>query len=337
MDQITFFSSYSSEALSTFRSLVEQHHRFAICTHMGSDYDSVGSSSGLYLFLKTLNKEVYNIFPTAPSQNFRWIKGMEDCLVYEESQKKLIEETLTNTEVLFCLDFNDLKRLDKLSDFVESLHIKKVLIDHHQNPTDEFTNNLAKIGASSTSELIYDLIRSMAKVPFHPEILKALYAGIISDTGGFQYNTTQASTHRIAAEIISYLPDHTKVYEKISSDFTLAQFQFFQNIFLHHSRLVREDTIIQWISIDDYGKYGVTQDDTEGLVNYPMRIQSIVNSVLIKQTEPNFFKLSFRSKEENILEIAKKFEGGGHKMAAGGRYIGNLSDLIEKIVAAFEL
>ena len=307
--------------------------RVIVTMHQKPDGDAMGSALGLYHFLKALGHSVTVISPTNWANFLDWMPGIEQVVDFEknrEKSKKLISET----EILFCLDFNILHRTKNMEPFLADATCCKVLIDHHQQPQEsEFTYGISDTSKSSTCEMVYDLIINSGHANLlNSEIAECLYTGVMTDTGSFRFPSTTASVHTMVAKLKETGLNHTKVHDHIYDNFLENRLRFIGYALLNRMEVLYEyNAALMYITRPDLNRFDIKTGDTEGLVNYLLSIQGIKFGALVIDRDEER-KWRFRSKGNfDVNEFARKhFEGGGHKNAAGGRSSDNLESTIKK-------
>lgn len=306
---------------STLKDLFDSPKRVAITTHRSPDGDAIGSSLGLWHFLKKEGHDASVIIPDAAPAFLHWMEGSEQIIDNEkdpETSKTIIE----NADVIFCLDYNRLERVAAVGDLIRESRATQILIDHHIDPSTEFDHILSDTSASSTSELIYRFAISLGwKEHLDKPIAECLYAGIMTDTGSFKFSSTSAETHRITSELMDagLVPD--KVHSAIFDTNTFDRLQLLGYALskkLEHDSQ-RGVSIIS-LSLSEKNRFRYQKGETEGLVNYGLSIKGTRMAVFLSE-ELNMTKCSFRSKGDLDVNVIARtwFNGGGHKNAAGGR------------------
>lgn len=307
-----------------------------ILTHRKPDGDAMGSSLALWHFLKQIGLDVQVITPTDYPENLHWLPGNDSVLEYPkdtETAARLIDET----DLLFCLDFNALSRIEDMGGLARESKSYKVLVDHHQQPEDFADWAYSDTGASSTCELIYDVIVGLGGELTY-DIAVNLYTGILTDTGSFQFSATTAKVHRISADLIELGVKPEVVYELIYNSFRKNVLQFYGYCLDRRMRLIHSDEVAYMaLSMNDMQRFHIGTGGTEGLVNFPMKISSVKMSALFKEDKDRI-KISFRSKGDiDVNKIAREhFNGGGHINASGGAWFGSLEEAVARFIDIFE-
>jgi len=303
-----------------------------ITTHHKPDGDALGSTLGLYHILSKLGIKATVITPTDYSESLAWLPGDNTITNFEESPDT-VKNLLNAADIIFCLDFNVLTRINELGNLINEAQKPIVLVDHHQNPEDFYTYAYWNNEASSTCELIFEWARdNFGLESIDKNAVTCLYTGLMTDTGNFQYINTRANAHVIAAQMMEIGVDHVNIYERIYHVFSVNRSRLF-GYCLYKKLEILEDckTALIYLDRNELEEFNVVTGDTEGLVNFGLGIKGIVLSVLIiDRTEK--VKMSFRSKGDfKVNEFAGKFfNGGGHFNAAGGASEGPLEDVVAK-------
>jgi phosphoesterase RecJ-like protein len=319
--------------------LIELPKKIVITFHQKPDADAMGSGLGLYHFLIQFGHTVTVISPTNWPAFLSWMPGANKVLDYEMQTDKA-SLVLKEAEWIFCLDFNVLNRTKKMESFLASFAGTKILIDHHQQPQlDAFDYGISDENKSSTAEMVYDFIVAAGySEKINNDVAECLYAGVMTDTGSFRFNSTSSSVHRMIAELKDKGLQHSKIHENLFDNFLEGRFRFFGNILLNRMQVFYEyNTALIAIPQADLIKYNVKTGDTEGLVNFPLSIKGIrLAAVIIDRGDER--KSSFRSKGGfDVNTFARKyFNGGGHFNAAGGKNTEPLDEVIQKFKAAMK-
>ena len=311
----------------------------AITMHQKPDADAMGSTLGLYHFLKQFGHEVLVISPTNWARWLNWMDGVSEVLDYELHKTKA-DAYLDRADWLFCLDFNHMDRTKSLAPKLKSINCTKILIDHHQQPDEaSFNYGVSNIGKSSTCQMVYDfIVQSSHRDKINIPISECLYAGVVADTGSFRFSSTHADVHHMVAALKEQGLDHTKVHEALYDNFLENRLRFLGHVLCNRMEVYYEyNTAMISIPKADLLKFDIKTGDTEGLVNYPLSIQGIkLVGLVIDRDEER--KWSFRSKGNfDCNTFARKyFEGGGHFNASGGRDSESLQETVKKFKQAIK-
>jgi len=330
------------QKLESLRELLEIPKKVVITTHYKPDADALGSSLGLANYLLKKGHQVQVISPSDYPEFLNWMEGQEDVINYELGDKKQCTGLIEEADIIFCLDFNCLNRINDLGDIVGASGGLKVMIDHHPEP-DHFADfELWNTEAAATAELVYELITKFNDRQYIDQgIAECLYAGIMTDTGQFKHPNTTKNVHLVTADLIELGADIAKVGRLIYDNNSLDRLKFTGYALSKKLRVLKKlRTAYFWISSEDLKKYNSKTGDTEGLVNYALSLKGVVFSAVIIE-RPETIRISLRSKGDfSVNDFARDhFSGGGHPNAAGGKSDLSLEETVEKfenIVKTYE-
>ncbi|MEM8894950.1 MAG: DHH family phosphoesterase, partial [Bacteroidota bacterium] len=202
--------------IEAFHEAISTPQRIVITTHIKPDADALGSSLALANYLLAKGHDVKVISPTNYPVFLNWMKGHKDVLIFNEGGEAESAELVARADMIFCLDFSSLNRIEDLGALVKKSGALKVLIDHHLDPEDFADFVLWDTKAAATAELVYELIRMLKDLDeITPEIAECLYAGIMTDTGSFKHSSTSSRVHRIVAGLIDRGADVSMVSKLI--------------------------------------------------------------------------------------------------------------------------
>lgn len=323
--------SVPSDAVGSLRTLLQGCGRIVIVTHYNPDGDAVGSSLGLAHALERESVQVDVVLPNAPPGNLQWMPGYQKTLNLERDGDKALN-TVRNSELLFCLDFNRSDRVGKLEEVMLSVK-PKVLIDHHQDPGSFTDVTFSNTQAPATSEMIFDILVALGMEDrIGVEAATCLYAGIVTDTGSFRFRSTSPHTMRVAASLMERKVDVDAVHTAIMDDSGVDRLRLLG--FTLNERLeVLPDLGAAYIALaqPDLERFRYKPGDTEGFVNYGLSIRGTRIAALFIERDGQV-KISLRSKGDlPVNRFAQEhFDGGGHTNAAGGRSTEGLKAAVAK-------
>lgn len=290
--------------------------------HERPDGDCVGSVMGLYLYLKKVcpNAKV-QVLLEKPADIFSCIKDIDE--IHSDFTTEV-----EKFDVFFALDTAK-ERLGEAEKYFDQA-VKKINIDHHVSNSGSGDMNYIVPGASSTSELIYDLIED--KSALDEEIARALYIGIIHDTGVFQYSNTSPSTLRAAAELISYGLDFSKLIEETFYEKTYVQNQILGRALLESILFMDGKCVVSMLDKKTMNFYRAQPHDLEGIVSHLRNTKGVECAIFMYQTDVMEYKVSLRSSGQvNVAQVAEFFGGGGHARAAGATMRGTFHDIVNNL------
>jgi phosphoesterase RecJ-like protein len=307
--------------IQALQQLLETPKDIVITTHHKPDADALGSSLGMAGYLKKKGHQVTVIPPTDYPSFLNWMPGNDDVLIFTSKSETEVRARMQKADVIFCLDFSALSRINELGEIVQASPATKVLIDHHMHPENFAQIMFSNTNAAATCELIFEVIKGLGdEALIDKEIGECLYAGIMTDTGSFRHPSTSRNVHLIIAELISIGVNTAKVHRLIYDNHTLTRLRFL-GYALKDKLVVHPEYNTAYIAItqEELKQFDSKTGDTEGLVNFALSIEGIVFAALIID-RGQAIKISFRSVGDfSVNDFARNhFHGGGHHNAAGG-------------------
>lgn len=318
---------------------IENAYNIVIVTHISPDGDAIGSSLALYHFLLGMGKKVTVVVPNDLPAFLKWMKGVNEVVIHEK-HPHLAAEVIACAELIFCLDFNILKRIEKLATFVQEAQAKKVMIDHHLYPGDFCDIIMSYPQISSTSEMIFRFICRMGFFDtMNKAIAENIYTGMMTDTGAFTYNSNNPEIYAIIGELLKKGVNKDEIYTRVYNTQSVDRVRFMGYILFEKMKIYPEyHTALIIVTEEEKRRFKFRKGDTEGFVNIPLSIEGIVFSVFM-QEDKDMVKISFRSTGDFPANkfAAEHFNGGGHLNAAGGEFYGPLEGAVEVFERAVEL
>lgn len=321
---------FTAKEISEINALLVPENNIVIVTHHNPDGDAIGSTLGLKHYLKTKGIDATVIVPNDFPKFLKWMPEAKK-IVIGEYKRKAAGEAIYNADVIFCLDFNTTSRIGILGDWIAKAKRKKILIDHHQMP-DKFDYVYSDVTIPATCQMVYHFIQANHdEKSVNLDIAQCLYTGIMTDTGGFRYRSTSASTHRIVADLIEKGADPAFISSNTWDTNTISRLHLL-SLVLSRIELTKEGKVaILWLKRSELKEYGFDKGDTEGFVNYGLSvIGTKMAAFFMEDLYEDFIKISFRSKDSvDTNQFARKyFNGGGHINAAGGKYFKSIEETI---------
>ncbi len=312
------------KTIDQIKQLLSQKQRVVITNHNNPDGDAMGSALGLYHYLLNKGHEVVVVAPTQYPHFLHFLPGDDTVVIAEESQGEA-NQLVKDATLIFSLDYNDLSRINFISkNIAANTQATKIMIDHHLEPKDFADIQISKTTASSTCELIYDLIVELGdKELIDQKIAKCLYTGLVTDTGRFKFALFTNHPHEIAAHLLTKDIQPAEINRQLFDNFSLNDVKFIGFCLSERLELLEEfNTGIIHITDEDLKRYNLNYKtyETGPLLAQAMSIQEVkILALFIERGGP--VKISFRTKEHiNVRALAAEhFEGGGHKNAAGGK------------------
>lgn len=308
-----------------FESLIAASEKIAIVGHFNPDGDSVGSATGMKLFLKSINKRSTLILPSAPPSFLQFLGADEPYLIYSSSPNE-VKSRVDEADLLICLDFNKLSRTEGMEPILREAKGKKVLIDHHIAPDREiFDLVYSNPPSSSTCELLFYILLETSFVKgdigkFPRECAEALAVGLLTDTNQFK-NSTTADTFKMASLLTQKGVALDRLGEKVFGAFREERMRLMGKMLRDEMVIIPELRASFMVLTKKIQKeYNYSPGDSEGFVNLPLSIEGVDVSALFTEGD-EYIRVSLRSLDGfSVNRLSNRFfNGGGHERAAGGR------------------
>ncbi len=330
------FFTESSQKLQEFNDFLASPRKIVITTHQNPDADALGSSLGLAAYLTKKGHFPTIITPTDYPDFLRWMSGEKDVINFESDKQELSKTLISEAEMIFCLDFSALNRIKHMEEYVKKTSAKKVLIDHHQQPENFADFIYWSEKSAATCELIFKLIETLGdKHLIDIPLAECLYAGLVTDTGSFRFDSTTPEVHRVAGELIVVGIQTNSVHRRIFDSNAFERMKFLGFALGERLTYLPEFNVAYMaISKEDLARFSSKNGDTEGIVNYGLSIKGVVMAAIFTERD-DMIRISFRSIDDfSVSEFSRNhFHGGGHKNAAGGRSQDTLAKTVEKFLA----
>jgi phosphoesterase RecJ-like protein len=318
-------NSTPAEIVAAMRSA----QRIAVVAHVRPDGDAVGSVLGLALSLRALGKDVIAMLEDGVPLNLAFLPGT-DTLIQPGTEP-------LNIDLAIALDTATHERVgDKTKALLDAAPLL-VDIDHHPSNPGYGALNFIDPTAPATGQIIYDLL-SEHGLPIDDDIRQNLFVAISTDTGSFQYSSTNARTHRIVAEMIEAGLDTSRLAQLVYQSYPVRRLELMRDM-LNHMAFRAEGRIVSWqLKQALMDAVGIQSGDTEGLIDTLRMIDSVVTCVIFEDIPGGKVRISSRSKDSrlDVSAVCAQFGGGGHRMASGARMKGPIGEAAEKFLQALE-
>ena len=322
-----------------FAKWFERAEKIVIVSHVGPDGDAIGSSLGLWHFLNSQDKIANVIVPNAFPDFLKWMPGSKDILLYDH-YKEFADQLIAEADVICCLDFNAIHRIDAMGDAVLASPARKILIDHHLHPEEFSKIIISHPEISSTSELVFRLICRMGYFSdISKEGAECIYTGMMTDTGGFTYNSNNREIYFIISELLSKGIDKDAIYRKVYNTYSESRLRLMGYILSQMKVYPDYHAALISLTKNEQGKFDYVRGDSEGFVNIPLSIKGVIFSCFLREdTEKPMIKVSLRSVGTfPCNQLASEFfNGGGHLNASGGEFYGTMEEAKAVLEQALE-
>ncbi|PLX12394.1 MAG: DHH family phosphoesterase [Marinilabiliales bacterium] len=317
--------------INKLKELIVQAKKPLILTHYNPDGDAIGSALAFYHYLIKKGKEPMVVTPNDYPEFLHWMPGNDKVVVYKRNNGTVLN-ALKDADVIFALDFNDPDRTNGLEKYLKEASGIKVLIDHHPDPSNFADLMFSYTNYSSTAELVYHIIESLKDTELIDSVIgECLYTGIMTDTGSFNYNSSNPYTYYVVSKLIELGINKDKIYWNIYDNYSEDRMRLLGYCLFKKMEIFPEyHTALISISKKELKDFNFAPGDSEGFVNYPLSIKGIRFTAIFIENDKNV-KISFRSKGEFPTNkfAEEHFNGGGHKNASGGYSYSSLEDTLD--------
>lgn len=326
--------------ITQLRNLLNDAQHIVVTCHVSPDGDAIGSMLAMTHYLLRNGKQVTSVAPNYYPDFLRWMPGTERVLCYEHNEEQ-VDALLATADLFICLDFNAAHRMEMLTPAVMNHPAPKVMIDHHLEPEDFAVLTFSSPVMSSTCELLFSiLIRLDGIDALTQEEAVCLYTGMMTDTGGFTYNSNRSDIYHIIAQLLDKGIDKDKIYRNIYYTYSADRFRLMgymlyvkMEVFhAYHAALITLDRAEQ-------RRFCNKKGDTEGFVNIPLQISGMKLSVFLREnTEKDTVRVSLRSVDDFPCNqmAAEFFNGGGHLNASGGELACSMDEAVAVVKQALK-
>lgn len=312
-------------------SYINNADNVVITAHMSPDGDAMGSSLAMYRVMKSLGKVATVVVPDDITKQLSFLPGFKDVLVFCRNKMKAAE-IVSEAKLIFCLDYNDFGRIDQMAPLVEMSDAKKVMIDHHLNPSDKCDITISYPDHSSTCALLYDVLTTIGlSNQIDSDTANCILTGMMTDTGNFSYNANDPDIYPMIGDLLRKGADKNMLTRKLFDTFTESYLRINAYAIYRKMKIFKEyGAALITLTRDELNIHHYTRGDTEGLVNKPLAIPGIVYSVFLREEE-RYIKVSMRSIGDFPCDeiCSRYFNGGGHLNAAGGEFSGSMQQAID--------
>jgi phosphoesterase RecJ-like protein len=312
-----------------FVDLVRRHQRFVLTTHIRPDGDGLGSMLALADVLAQQGKTVQmTVASTLPPRY--------DFLDPEKRIRRFAPpgEAYRDAQAAIVLDTGTWNQLGDFGNFLRTLAVSKIVIDHHPTQDDLGALRLVDTGAEATGRLVFDAVTALGG-PLTPKAARCLFVALAMDTGWFRHSNTTPATFTLAAELVGAGAQPTTAYEYLFERSTLGRLKLTGLVLERLQTALGGKAAYTEIRRADYETTGALPQDSEDLVNYTRSIAGVEVGLLFMEQPRGGVKVSFRSQERvDVRKLAEQFGGGGHRLASGAILDGSLEDARTRVLAS---
>ena len=331
----------SEAEIATLKENIDNSNRIVICCHKSPDGDALGSSLAWAEYLRTQGKEPDIIVPDAYPDFLQWLPGTERIIRYDKHAADKADEMLQKADLIFCLDFNGANRVDEMKYALEQSPAHKIMIDHHLDPSMDTVLTVSHPQMSSTSELVFRIIWQLGGFEeMSRKCAVCIYCGMMTDTGGFTYNSNQPEIFFIVSQLLTKGIDKDKIYRNVFNNFSPWAIRL-RGYLMSQKLNIFNDLHAAYFTISrrDMRDFHFIKGDAEGLVNEPLKIKGMRLSISLREDDrrDNTIWVSLRSGDDFPCNLVASefFNGGGHLNASGGRLHCTLDEAERVVRRAF--
>lgn len=322
--------------IEQLRDYIEQPQRVVILSHTNPDGDAIGSSLAWAEVLKRHGHDVCCILPNRYPYYLEFMPGIDEVVIFKSDNEGRAKEAVRRADLIFCLDFHTMTRLDGLGDIIdENQHAKRILIDHHLNPSEDFDLMISYPEASSTCYMVALLVEAMfGEESISHEMAINIFVGMMTDTGNFAFSSVTPDVFRMVSVLATKGISIPDIHNHVYNSFTEGRARLFGYVIDRKMKIFHNGTVAHMsLTADEMRRFWFQQGDSEGFVNYPLQIKKMKLSAMFTE-HTDFIRVSLRSRGDIDVNIfaQRYFNGGGHKNAAGGKSFVSM----EETIAHFE-
>lgn len=323
---------FNNETIKQLKAVLENNNEnIVLVPHVNADGDATGSVFGLWNALTNKGLSVKVVSPNSYATCYNWMNGHQGTIVFSKKEKEATE-ILDAATTLICCDFNHPSRAGNMEKPVENFAGTKVMIDHHPNPSDFCDITISDPSRSSTAELVFALLEELNYMEYVDQnVASSLFAGIMTDTGSFNYNVSDPATFETVSKLLGYGINQDEIHSYIYDNFSANRMRLLGHCLEHMKVFPEYHAAYMFISKKDKKQFHFQKGDSEGFVNYPLSIKGISFSAFFTENDDHI-KVSFRSKGTFPVNLfsEENYNGGGHLNAAGGEVYISFEDAMIK-------
>ncbi|MBR5133888.1 MAG: bifunctional oligoribonuclease/PAP phosphatase NrnA [Alistipes sp.] len=323
----------SVSKIEALRELLATPQSIVILSHTNPDGDAVGSSLAWAEILRKMGHDVTCILPNRYPYYLDFMPNISSVVIFKNDEKGAAKEALKRADIIFCLDFHLLSRLEQLGDIIdENQHAKRVLIDHHLDPSEDFDLMLSYSEASSTCYLVALIIEQLYGIEhISRSMAENLFVGMMTDTGNFAFSSVTPDVFRMVSHLAATGISIPNIHLNVYNSFTEGRARLFGYVINRKMKIFHNGTVSHMsITEEEMRRFWFQQGDSEGFVNYPLTIKKMKMSAMFTE-HSDFIRVSLRSRADIDVNLfaQRYFNGGGHKNAAGGKSFMSMEETLK--------
>ena len=331
----------TEDQLVQMNQLISNANNILITCHKSPDGDAIGATLAWAEYLTSIGKEPTMIVPDQFPDFLTWMPNSQKIVRYDKHREKC-DMLFKIADLIFCLDYNTPSRVDEMEQSLVSSPAKRVLIDHHLKPDVPAVLTISQPEACSTCELIFRIVWQMDGFEQQTKHFAVpVYCGMMTDTGGFLYNSTRCEIYFIISQLLTKHIDKDRIYRNVYHNYSEDRIRLMGYVL--YEKLVyipKYNAAFYTLTKDELRRFHFIKGDAEGLVNIPQQIKGLKLSISLREDtdKPNIIWVSLRSVDDFPCNLMAEqfFNGGGHLNASGGRINGTMQEAIETVRKAIE-
>ena len=334
----------NANQLAQLNQLISTAQTVLITCHKSPDGDAIGSSLGWAEYLRSLGKDPTVIVPDQYPDFLKWMPNTEKIVRYDKHKEKC-DMLFKIADLVFCLDFNTPSRVNEMEQALVGSPAPKVLIDHHLDPDVPAVLTVSHPEACSTSELIFRIVWQMDGFKdLSRQFAIPVYCGMMTDTGGFLYNSSRPEIYFIIGELLTKHIDKDRIYRNVYHNYSEDRIRLMGYVMYEKLVYMPEYNAAYYtLTKDELKRFRFIKGDAEGLVNIPQQIKGLRLSISLREDteKENVILVSLRSVDNFPCNLMAEefFNGGGHLNASGGRLNCSMDEavkIVKDAIIAYE-
>ena len=329
------------EQHAQLQSLIEGSSNIIITCHKSPDGDAIGATLAWAEYLTSIGKEPTMIVPDQFPDFLSWMPNSQKIVRYDKHREKC-DMLLKIADLIFCLDYNTPSRVDEMEQSLISSPASRVLIDHHLKPDVPAVLTISCPEACSTCELVFRIVWQMGDFERQSSHFAVpVYCGMMTDTGGFLYNSTRCEIYFIISQLLTKRIDKDRIYRNVYHNYSEDRIRLMGYVLYEKLVYMPEyHAAFYTLTKDELRRFHFIKGDAEGLVNIPQQIKGLKLSISLREDteKPGIIWVSLRSVDDFPCNLMAEdfFNGGGHLNASGGRINGTMQEAIDTVRKAIE-
>ena len=331
----------NEDQLVQMNQLISNANNILITCHKSPDGDAIGATLAWAEYLTSIGKESTMIVPDQFPDFLTWLPNSQKIVRYDKHREKC-DMLFKIADLIFCLDYNTPSRVDEMEQSLVNSPANRVLIDHHLKPEVPAVLTISQPEACSTCELIFRIVWQMGAFEQQTKHFAVpVYCGMMTDTGGFLYNSTRCEIYFIISQLLTKHIDKDRIYRNVYHNYSEDRIRLMGYVLYEKLVYIPEyNAAFYTLTKDELRRFHFIKGDAEGLVNIPQQIKGLKLSISLREDtdKPNIIWVSLRSVDDFPCNLMAEqfFNGGGHLNASGGRINGTMQEAIETVRKAIE-